>query len=184
MAVKVTNPPSFLSFVLSFAYSLVPRRLRQCWWWWWCSASLGSLITSFTCGRCSGPSRWTRAPLCYGWPPTAWRTATHLSTRSSTPSCRRTSGRRTSRCSNARSEPVTPRSTTLRRSAAKRRRRPRLTAPTFDWQGVEGDVKTNLRQWSHWESAKSKSDTRLYGCFFNVGRCSCLDSGTPVLYCS
>lgn len=116
---------------------LCSRLLRRSWWWWWCSASHGSHIMSFTCGWSSGPSRSTRPPSCYGSPPIAWRIATHLSTRSSMPSCQRTSGRLTSRCSNARLEAVTPRWTTSRRYAAKRRRRPRPTAPMFDWQGVD-----------------------------------------------
>lgn len=59
------------------------------------------------------------------------------------PSCQKTSGRLTSRCSNAILEAVTPRSTISRRYAAKRTRRPRLTAPTFDWQGVDAYRRRN-----------------------------------------
>lgn len=57
------------------------------------------------------------------------------------PSCQRTSGRLTSRCSNARLGAVTPRWTTSRRYAAKRTRRPRPTAPTFDWRDVDARVR-------------------------------------------
>lgn len=162
---------------------MAPRLLRRSWWWWWCSASLGSLITSFTSGWSSGPSRWTRPPSCYGWPPTAWRTATHLSTRSSTPSCQRTSGRLTSRCSNARSEPVTPRSTPSRRSAAKQTRRPRLTAPTFDWQGADGDAEINYGG-CHTETqckVRVAEASDISGCV-DVLMYGCLDIATAVLF--
>lgn len=86
----------------------------------------------FTSGLSSGPSPSTRPPLCYAWPPTAWRTATHRSTLSSTHSCRRTSERLTSRCSNARLVPATPRLMTSKRSAVKQTRPPQLIALMFD----------------------------------------------------
>lgn len=108
------------------------RRLRRSWWWWWCSASPGCLTTWSTCGWSSGPSRSTRPPSCSGSPPTAWHTATRPSTPSSTPSCRRTSARPTSRCSAVSSAPATRCSRTSRRCAARQTPLPPPTAPTFE----------------------------------------------------
>lgn len=116
----------------------------------------------FTSGLSSGPSPSTRPLLCFEWPPTAWRTATHRSTPSSTHSCPRTSERLTSRCSNAKLVPATPHLMTSKRSAVKQTRHPQLIALMFDFlllvpgKGVFATCGIESRYESWWRSPQTR----------------------------